>query len=370
MPILIKPNLSCNLNCKYCYQHKIKDRQEYDIEKIIITVEKEYSKSNQQIILHGGEILAIGHKDVECLLSLSEKLSKKSSIQTNGTLIDSKYIDLFRKYKTSVGISIDGDGELNDLRCDPATTQKIMDNINILIQNKIPTSVIITIHTHNAGTDEQLHQLKAFILRLNEMKICGRVNINHSKYSLNDNRIKEVFLLLGRFMLETGLALKWGTFSDTIHSLQNDSQCVCGFKECDIYNTMAANVVLGDGSLTNCLRTDIMVRHPQEFKTRTEILSQLDQKDGGCKECEYFEFCKGGCPSNAPDWRVRDSYCSMYYTLLDYYSKTLTQFGIFKHKKEVSCTGIPNDTRNAKHDSKTHTDGIEHIDGEVRHLDG
>lgn len=364
MPLLIKPFLGCNLNCKYCYEHGLKDRTQYDIDKIIATIDKLPPEITNWIILHGGEALMMGHKDVERILSYIKEKTKKSAVQTNGTLIDSKYIELFKKYNTEVGVSIDGDGELNDLRCNIATTNKIIKNIYLLLENKIPTSVIITIHTHNAGTDEQLDRLKTFILQLTALNITGRININHSEYALSENRMGEVFLNLGRFMLENGIIHKWGLFSDIIKRLQNQDNVVCFLRGCDIYHTNSALPVLGDGSQSSCLRSGIMVRHPQELNIRNEILSQLDKKDGGCKDCKFWTYCKGGCPSNAEDWRVRDPYCIAQYTLFEYYSKIMLQFEILKSKEPPVCS--PKKQTNFSN----HSDGIEHIDGETRHMDG
>ena len=377
MPILVKPYLGCNLKCKYCYQHKIKDRTTYDIDNIITTMDKVHNITKDSITVHGGEPLCIGYRNVERLLEHSVKLTQGSSLQTNGSLIDAKFIELFKKYNTHIGISLDGDDELNSLRCNIQTTQKIIKNLYQMLDSKIPVSIIITIHNQNAGTEERLNDLKSFISTMDSIGVYGRLNPNHSEYALSENRGKEVYLELSKFALENKLVNRWAPFSDIIHSLKNDGQCVCTFKDCDIYSTTAANVILGDGSQTNCLRTDIMLKHPQQLTTRTEILSQIEQMYGGCKDCKYFIYCKGGCPSNAPDWRLRDQFCASYYAMFEYYSNVLGQFGIFDQQPKNPQN--QNESRGCHSDSDAgypptkigdmHTDGIEHIDGETRHMD-
>lgn len=364
--ILLKPFLGCNLKCKYCYQHGIKNRTLYDIDVIISTMDKVHAITKAEVILHGGEPLCMGHRDVERLLANAVKLTQHSNIQTNGTLIDSKFIELFKKYKTNVGISLDGNDTLNSLRCDVDTTKKIIKNLHIMLDNKIRTSIIITVHNHNAGTDEQLNSLKEFITSMSSLGVYGRLNPNHSEYALSENRGKDVWLDLSRFILENKLVDKWGPFSDIIHSLKQDGKCVCAFTDCDIYSTKAAHVILGDGTQTNCLRTEIMLRHPQQLMTRTEILSQIEQMYGGCKDCKYFIYCKGGCSSNTPDWRLRDRFCTSYYTMFDYFYNTLGQFGLFTSQStNTSCQTSSHGDQGVQH-----LDGIEHTDGETRHLDG
>jgi uncharacterized protein len=364
--ILLKPFLGCNLKCKYCYQHEIKNRTSYDIDAIIATTDKVHAIIKDDIILHGGEPLCMGYRDVERLLAHSVKLIQHSSIQTNGTLIDTRFIELFKKYKTNVGISLDGNDTLNSLRCDVDTTRKIIKNLHIMLDNKVQVSIIITIHNHNAGTDEQLNNLKAFITSMSSLGVYGRLNPNHSEYALSESRGKEVWLELSKFALENKLVNKWGPFSDVIHSLKQDGKCVCNFTDCDIYSTRAAHVILGDGSQTNCLRTDIMVRHPQQLMTRTEILSQVEQMYGGCKGCKYFIYCKGGCSSNTPDWRLRDTFCASYYIMFDYFYNTLGQFGLFP----TQSTNKSFQTNSHGTPGIQHSDGMEHTDGEIKHLDG
>lgn len=362
MPILVKPYLGCNMHCKYCYQHDIKERTKYNIDDIIKSMNEAHSITKSQITIHGGEILCIGYKDLERLLSHSVELTKGSSIQTNGTLIDAKFIEIFKKYNTHVGISLDGDGELNNLRCDAPTTNKILKNLHRLLENKIPTSIIITVHNHNAGNDEQLEKLKSFILTMTGLGVVGRLNINHSEFSLSEERGKEVYLSLAKFVLENKLAKKWAPFTDIVASLKHAGNCVCTFRDCDIYHTEAADVILGDGYRTNCLRTKIMLRHPQLLTTRTEILENVEQMYGGCKGCKYFTYCKGGCSGNAPDWRMRDKYCGIYYTLFEYFSNMLDQLGVTIESTQPTCSAImANDYK--------HTDGVEHLDGIVSHLD-
>jgi uncharacterized protein len=48
----------------------------------------------------------------------------KNGIQTNGSLITDEHIALFLKYNVHVGISIDGPGALNSVRCANTLTEK------------------------------------------------------------------------------------------------------------------------------------------------------------------------------------------------------------------------------------------------------
>lgn len=136
---------------------------------------------------------------------------------------------------------------------------------------------------------------------------------------------------------------------------------VCVFKECDIFHTVSAEVVLDDGSISNCMRVSskgLYLRHPTEHKTRGDILSQVEQVDGGCKGCKFWKSCTGGCPSQAidNDWRNRTALCSVYKEVFQLLSNIQSLgMGKTEDKKQVCAGG--------------HSDGFEHLDGNVRHLD-
>jgi uncharacterized protein len=117
MTIELRPfSVACNLKCTYCYQEpqRIKENisNNYDLQKMKKSVEE----IGEPFTVFGGEPLLIPKKDLEEIFLWGYKISKKNSIQTNGTLIDDDHITLFKRFKVHVGISIDGPGELNDLR--------------------------------------------------------------------------------------------------------------------------------------------------------------------------------------------------------------------------------------------------------------
>jgi uncharacterized protein len=112
---------------------------------------------------------------------------------------------------------------------------------------------------------------------------------------------------------------------------------------CDIFSTPSATVILGDGSITNCMRTNpeyILLRAPVKYDTRTEILKETPQEFGGCQGCKYFTACYGGCPSAAidGDWRNRTYLCPLWKTLFQYFENVLRFVGCFSILPSTSQT--------------------------------
>jgi uncharacterized protein len=324
--LLIKPFLGCNLDCKYCYErnyrHKYKPKADYNLDLVLTRMEE---FKDLEMALHGGEPLAMPKKEVERIFAKMYELKGKSAIQTNGIFIDEDYIQMFKRYKTDVGISFDGPGELSEFR--GPKTYNLDKTIERLVKEGINTSVIMVISKSNAGTDERLKKLKEYLLELEKLKVNGRLNpcMGAPDEELDEKRLIEVYLDLARFCLERNL--RWSPFEDIVHGLQGKPR-VCTFSGCDPFATPSAVVVLGDGSLTNCMRTNqegILLRAPVTMYTRDEILTETPQEFGGCKGCKYWTACRGGCPSGAinNDWRNRTYLCPLWKALFQYFENVL-----------------------------------------------
>ncbi len=126
----------------------------YNLEAILKRMEE---FKGLEMSLHGGEILCLPKKDVETLLAKMYELKGTSSIQTNATLINGEFIKIFKKYKTSVGVSWDGPDELSKYR---PGTKKVYSIIKRMIKENIPVSTIIVISKANVETKQRLNKLK------------------------------------------------------------------------------------------------------------------------------------------------------------------------------------------------------------------
>ena len=167
MSIEVSPvGVTCNLSCPYCYEHPMREagnfnEKPYDLDKMIAGLEKEGGKFG----LFGGEPLLTDLETLEGLWKFGLERFGSNQIQTNGTLINEKHIELFKKYKVHVGISVDGPDELNDARWAGSLeetrrrTKMSMDAADRLCDEGIPPSFIVTLHKLNATT-EKLPKLK------------------------------------------------------------------------------------------------------------------------------------------------------------------------------------------------------------------
>lgn len=439
MPIAVKAVLAkCNFNCSYCFQTPESrvdefNKGDYDLKAILKTMEDLHKKCpNQDIVIHGGECTAYPREDLEAMLKKSYELSLqteiykaqsdvmkrlsrkysnkqipkdiyetsmfktyeiegKTAIQTNGWKID-EYFDLFKKYRTSLGVSFDGLGEANLLRGFGSKEQrleqatKIEENVFKAIEEKIPVSIIAIITKQNGI--KHIDKLKELLLKLRDKGVTeGRLNpctvtdniADKPKYELSIDEMVKVYNDLFEFCMKHGLS--YSPFKDIAASLRGDSNVVCVFRGCDYYATPSLIAILGDGSVGNCIKTyrseEPYLRDNQtNIKIRRQLLKETD-----CKDCKWFEFCNGGCPNDGigGDWRRKTKYCALYKHLFEKINNIQQSFGIRKR-----CVSNRDDSKmdsRARHEdgsilhldsdlAKGHSDGAWHTDGNLEHGDG
>ncbi|MDX3363260.1 MULTISPECIES: FxsB family cyclophane-forming radical SAM/SPASM peptide maturase [Streptomyces] len=129
---MVKVAQPCNLACDYCYVYELQDSTWRDKPRVMSleTAERlagriaEHARAHAleevRIVLHGGEPLLAGRERIEDLVTvLRSALHSVArcdiSLQSNGTLLDPLWLELFRRHHVSVGVSLDGDRGTNDL---------------------------------------------------------------------------------------------------------------------------------------------------------------------------------------------------------------------------------------------------------------
>jgi uncharacterized protein len=332
MGVELRPlGVNCNLQCQYCYQNPQRDAgnlaRSYDIELMKAAIKAE----GGPFALFGGEPLLVPEKDLEYLWSWGMAEFGSNAVQTNGVLINDAHIRMFKAYRVSVGISIDGPGELNDVRWHGTlertreATIKTESAVARLCREGIRPSLIVTLHRANA-TEGQLSLLCSWfrdIERLGVRKVRLHLLESESeairtKYALS---VEENIHALSRLAaLESDLtSLSFDLFEDMRHMLlgqENKAACVWG--ACDPYTTQAVRGVEGSGQRSNCGRTNKdgidFVKSNKPGYERYLALHETPQESGGCRDCRFFLMCKGQCPGTAldGDWRNRTEHCDVW----------------------------------------------------------
>ncbi len=283
--------------------------------------------SDETFSLHGGECTLVPREDFEVLLRKMVDLQGYSSLQTNCYQLDEDLIRMFIKYRTSVGISIDGNGPLNSLRGFPRNrkvnrnyTNQVINNISRLRQAGISVGILTILSKVNAGSNCKLMALLRFILMLRNHGVKdGRLNFMWSnlpdvrKIELTPEEASQAWIYLYQHMKEYD-DLHWQPFREFSDSLLGFGNSSCSYGQCDYFCTQT-KLILPDGIVANCDRThqeDSFYTRAQLSYERYDILKQTD-----CYHCRFWDVCYGGCPAEGAegDWRNKTRWCKPIYDL-------------------------------------------------------
>lgn len=347
MGVELRPlGVKCNIQCQYCYQNPQRDAgnvpNRYDVGKMKAAVERE----GGGFTLFGGEALLVPKPDLEELWRWGLEKYGRNGIQTNGSLIDDDHVRMFKQYKVHVGISLDGPGELNDVRWNGTlqktreATERTEAAIERLGREGIPPSLIVTLHRGNA-TPDKLPIMHAWLRRMAALGVTSaRLHILEAdndyvrqKYVLSTE--ENVNALLSFLDLQAELPiLQLDLFNDMRNMLLGrDRHTTCIWNACDPYTTRAVRGVEGDGQSSNCGRTnkdgiDFTKASTEGFE-RYIALYYTPWEHGGCKDCRFFLMCKGQCPGTSigGEWRNRTEHCELWLKLFEKLEEQLVQEG-------------------------------------------
>lgn len=127
--IVLKLAGRCNLNCSYCYVYNREDRTFLERPKLIrdetfdavlrrIGEYCDRHRSRMRITFHGGEPMLVGAERLDRLAARAREVLGARlghlSMQTNATLIDDRWIEVFERRDIGVGVSLDGPPEIHD----------------------------------------------------------------------------------------------------------------------------------------------------------------------------------------------------------------------------------------------------------------
>jgi len=349
MTIIICPTELCNFKCSYCFQEEDQHTQglgiKYDYDAIANSLNNIWNGPHHgsDVCLHGGECTMIGHDEFEKLCKLiynlpwrEGKVKGSVSIVTNGSLIDDRYVEIFKKYNVHVGISVDGPGDLNIQRGpDPSDSQeteiynyKLKHVLMKLAEEGVPTNIMCILHKDNAGTPEKLRKLGKWMLWLKKLGIKGgRVNPvssdNRPELELTNRELFRVWYNVYKWNKKYGLS--WNPLIEMEKNLtgENRQPRPCIFHKCDPFNTHTLSIH-GNGSIGCCDRTfyrGLYTRSASNSKSgRYQALEMID-----CKDCEYFPICGGGCPEEGygGDWRRKTRWCEANKLTYDFLKREL-----------------------------------------------
>ena len=144
--------IACNISCGYCYQDPMRDAGNISQKRNWPRVKEQLDKLGREFAVFGGEPLLAPISHLKEVWEYGFEKFGANGLQTNGSLITDEHIELFHRYNVRVGISIDGPGALNSVRCaNGFDSRKRRIAIRKLCDQYRHPSIIVTIHKGNSA---------------------------------------------------------------------------------------------------------------------------------------------------------------------------------------------------------------------------
>ncbi|WP_229877021.1 cyclophane-forming radical SAM peptide maturase AmcB [Streptomyces bluensis] len=165
--MLMQPTTLCNLNCTYCYlpDRNVARRMSTEVAQRVAAGVREWSRQRPvAVVWHGGEPLAVGPAYFRALVEPfgpGETHPVIQAVQTNATLIDEAWCEVFATVPVRVTVSLDGPQEANAARVDWAggpSTQRAMSGIAMLRQAGIRFGMIAVVADASPGAAADLYR--------------------------------------------------------------------------------------------------------------------------------------------------------------------------------------------------------------------
>jgi uncharacterized protein len=129
--VVVKIHERCNIACDHCYMYESADQGwrtrpvRMSEETVRMTASRlgrharDHDLPAVRVVLHGGEPLMAGPATIERAITLFRAAAPAGTtvsfaVQTNGVLLNDRFLELFRRHGVRVGVSLDGDRAAND----------------------------------------------------------------------------------------------------------------------------------------------------------------------------------------------------------------------------------------------------------------
>ena len=347
MSPIVEITTTCNLSCKYCFAARnneaIMDR--ITVEKIILqTVEINGNEEETKFIWHGGEPLIAGLDFFKHIVSVQNDLKRLgyrtvNAVQTNGTLLEGKWIDFCLENKFGVGSSIDG---LPDLHNKRRRTRSDMDTYDLVVKNIVNArkkglkmGVICVIDQTSLPFIEDIYyNFKDLDIPFTMSPLTPNPGREMSLTPLTPDQYKEALIRLFDVWYNDATPLvqvnpPHSVLTGVIYGglplyCSADDSCFSKFisylPDGTVYpcNRFAGYEEYYLGNIQNETLSEILNKEP-----RKKLLNRNKKTLEPCNTCSSGDMCRGGCAYHAfafyGDHMKPDYYCQAFFSAFSYY---------------------------------------------------
>ena len=168
--LVLQPTPFCNLDCSYCYLPDRHSTARMDWPTLELAVERvltsRFVDETLSVVWHAGEPLVLPVDWYEEAFERIDTLNSRGtrilhSVQTNGVLMDDRWIDLFRRRRVGVGLSLDGPARIHDAhrttRSGAGTHHRVMRAVELLNASRLDYHVICVLTSAAMDAADEMH---------------------------------------------------------------------------------------------------------------------------------------------------------------------------------------------------------------------
>jgi uncharacterized protein len=339
--ILVKPaGPDCNAACDYCFYLPVAEafdgrrhRMDRGVLETLIRKVMEQAGERVAFVWQGGEPTLMGLEFFEEVVALQQRyaggpVTVGNAIQTNGLLLDRRWVHFLEKWRFLVGLSLDGPEEIHDARRmqrnGRGTWRRTVDRLRLLLGAGVAVHGLVVVDSLSVRNPDAIYDfLKEQGLVYQQYVPCA---------------FPEAFAPspedYGRFLVR--LHTLWsadhlrGRPTTSVRNIDNVNLLAEGRPppECTVAHTCGSNLVVEhDGSVHSCdFAVDpaaplgnVLKDHIEDMLTshrqRSFGAAKADLPDR-CRICEHLHLCRGGCHLHRGPDRV-NRYCVSYRMLYE-----------------------------------------------------
>ncbi len=331
---------ACNLACDYCYYSRVGGDPRHARTIPLPLLERfmrdymSHVQGSATFAWQGGEPLLAGIEFFEQVVKLEAQYAPDHTIlsnglQTNGILLNERWVEFFQQYRFLLGVSVDGPEAIHDQRRvdrgNQGSFKRVMRGIDYLRRSHVEFNILTVVHRNNVKRARELFEFYRsegfdWIQLIPAMDFLAQEPDRPGVYEITAQEY-------GEFLCETfDLWYNGGTPSVSVRFFDNVLQRYLGLEpeQCTLQELCPPTLVVeqnGDvypcdfflnkewclGNIaTDCL--DVLL-HSEAYARFRQLKPALPSQ---CRDCQWRAVCQGGCPRNRVD-RFEDTPSADYF---------------------------------------------------------
>jgi len=301
----------CNLACKHCYFDPKFLKNELSLEQLFKILDDylrlikkwKLPRQTSRISITGGEPMVRDDFFKFLEKCYENKEFTRYGILINGILLNNQNLARLKELKVDYAqVSLEGMKKTNDEIRGKGTFEKIVEAAKLLVKNKMPTSISVTITKQNLKDVHLLVKL-AKKLGVNSLSLRRFIPLGRGKLMkkliISPQETKELYLYIlksNQKLKNDGLKLRLSIGCEDGILAQEGyraNTCVAGY---------SSLTILPNGDVYPCRRLPIYVGNvlkqslEEIFYNSGELKKLRNPQNTNirCQNCPYFEKCKGG----------------------------------------------------------------------------